>query len=398
MKEIIERKNIALENLYKKMNSLIEENHELRITNPNKNILDKKVELLKSSISPYLNDEIDKLIDKYIIKGTKTDISLLLELCYLYYEEKNRLKFRIIIDEIIDNYLNDSLSEVYVNKIIDVLNKVNIDKNRLFKIINKVINNGIISMFESYIIKNKESLYIFKSTEDSIEIIKKIIDVLIINQEIELQLGYKELFKVMNNHLNNIEVNNLSVEVYADIILLSLYYREDCNAINEFNISVYEYSKEIELIELILSGIEDLYFDEYRILKLSNNRQKYLIPKIIENTFNLNVLFEKTNKQDSSMIEAIDNKEQLENKINIDTVVQTISLINDNEKYCKFCSEKYIKEKVWLSYYTDKNQEKYNGVIPATLFKCNKCNEYYAFKRYIEALEKDLDGDVIITK
>ena len=397
MKKIIERKNVALENLYNKMNTLIKENHELKFNN-NKSILDKKIELLKSHDSIFFNNEIDKLLDEYIFKSDKVDISLLIELGNLYYEERNREKLQLIINKIIDEYLNGEISEISITKVIDLFDKVNINKNKLFKIINKVINNGLISKFKNYIINNKESLYIFKNNEDSMETIKRIIDVLIINQELELQLGYKELFKVMNNYLSNIEVNNFNIEIYFDIKLLSIFYGEYCNALNDFDISSYEYSEENELLQLIISGINELYFDEYKISKLSNHRQEYLISKIIKSTLNLDILLREVNNKDGYSIEFINNDEEIENKIQVDNIVESISLISDNEEGCKICSGKFSKESVWLGYYKDKNQEEYNGVIPAKLLKCDKCNKYYAAKGYIEALEKELDGNIIIIK
>lgn len=298
MKKIIERKKLALENLYKKISDLEIKNKEFNKVD-NTNILDKKIEVLKNNTSLDFNKEIDKIIYKYIIESHNSNISSLIELAYLYNKEKERDKLKDILNKIIDEYLKNNISKVDLDKVVQMFNKISINESILFKTINKIINNGIIQEFQDYIVNNRDFLYIFDRCKNSIEIIKRIIDVLIVNQEVGLQLGYKELFKIMNNHLKSIQLEELDIEIYTDILLLELVYGEECNSINVNDLSIidYEYSKEKELIDLIITGINDLYFDEYRIFKICNYRQRYLINKIIESTMNLDIIFKYSNKK-----------------------------------------------------------------------------------------------------
>lgn len=393
MKKIIERKKLALENLYKKISDLEIKNKEFNKVD-NTNILDKKIEVLKNNTSLDFNKEIDKIIYKYIIESHNSNISSLIELAYLYNKEKERDKLKDILNKIIDEYLKNNISKVDLDKVVQMFNKISINESILFKTINKIINNGIIQEFQDYIVNNREFLYIFDRCKNSIEIIKRIIDVLIVNQEVGLQLGYKELFKIMNNHLKSIQLEELDIEIYTDILLLELVYGEECNSINVNDLSIidYEYSKEKELIDLIITGINDLYFDEYRIFKTCNYRQRYLINKIIESTMNLDIIFKYSNKKHNYNSRAENSNNKLKEDYN---TIEKVYEIDNKDKFCKVCLEKYSKSKVWLAYYTDLNQEKYNGVILATLFKCNKCNKYYSTRKYIESLERELDGDII---
>lgn len=385
MEKIIQRKKVALENLYKIINNLSTNTQEISKVN-NNNILDKKIEILKNNIPIYFNEEIDNIVYKYIVKSGNSNISSLIELAFLYNEEKERDKLIDVLDKIIEEHLKNSICNYNSDKLVDLFNKVSINKTTLFKIINKVVNNGIIQEFKSYIVNNREFLYIFDRCKNSLEIINRIIDVLIVNQEIGLQLGYKELFRTMNNHLENIQNNQLDIEIYVDILLLELLYEEDCSNISHLYIIDYDNSQEKELIDLIKSGINNLCFDENRIFKLSNYRQRYLITKIIERTLNSHIKFNCEDKKDNY---------NNEDKNNDYPIIEKVYELNNKDKFCKLCSEGYSESKVWLAYYTDLNQKKYNGVILATLYKCKKCNTYYADSSYIKALEMDLEGDVI---
>lgn len=385
MEKIIQRKRVALENLYKKINDLSTNTQEVTKVN-NSNILDKKIEILKNNIPIYLNEEIDTIVYKYIVKSGNSNISSLIELAFLYNEEKERDKLSDVLDKIIDEHLKNGICNYNSDKLVDLFNKASINKTTLFKIINKVVNNGIIQEFKSYIVNNRESLYIFDRCKNSIEIISKIIDVLIVNQEIGLQLGYKELFRTMNNHLKNIQNNELDIEMYADILLLELLYGEECSNINNLYIIDYDSSQEKELINLIISGINNLSFDKNRIFKLSNYRQRYLITKVIEKTLNSHIELNCDDKKDNYNNEAKNNDYH---------IIEKVYELTNKDKLCKLCSDRYSKNKVWLAYYTDLNQIKYNGVILATLYKCKKCNKYYADSSYIKALEMDLEGEVI---
>ena len=149
----------------------------------------------------------------------------------------------------------------------------------------------------------------------------------------------------------------------------------------------------MEMLKYIYEGIDNLYFAVDRIYDLSNYRQQYLIDKIINDVNLKEKLFNNYKKKEAI---TINNKFSIENKLM--KTVEIVSILNGKANQCNWCSESLVKEKVWLGYYTDKEQEKYNGVVECTLNYCQICNEYFTDKRHIEAIEKDLEGDIIKRK
>ena len=284
MDKIIERKSRAISSIVNKIKLLEIENRDL-INKVLPNDIGVKISVLSKVADIDVNRELDKLIEKYILSGSsKMEIIDLINLCETYHKESNFENFNKIAKEIINEYLNQNITLEEAEKITDMFDNILYKNSLIFEVIGKVIDNGIIDYFKLYLMNNRETLTEF--TLDTVEIttiIKRIVDVLIINKELSLQLGHDEIFKVLNKYLELIDINVLDIKTYVDIVLLNIVYSKENILLKSYKTSKYDYTDEESLLNYIYDGIENSYFDINVIEYLSNYRQQYLIDKIINN-------------------------------------------------------------------------------------------------------------------